>query len=155
MARYVAVVDTPMSVDEAFAFMSDMRLFASWDPAIIRAVQVAGHGPGPDAVVDLVFAGLGPARTLRYRVIAFDPPRTMVIDARSRLLRSHDLVTVEPRPAGSRVTYDAELVLAGSLAAADPALAVGFRLYGGVVAGGLRQALGGDLVHGGSGAPRT
>ncbi len=153
MARALAVVDTPLSVDEAFAFMSDMRLFASWDPAILRAVQVAGHGPGPDAVVDLVFAGLGPARTLRYRVSEFDPPHSMVIDARSRMLRSHDQLWVEPRGEGSRVTYDAELVPVGPLALAGPALAVGFRLYGGIVASGLAQALGGELVDGGLGAP--
>lgn len=141
MARYVVSVPTTLQARDAFAFMSDMRLFASWDPSIVRAVQVAGQGPGPDAVVDLVFAGLGPWRTLRYRVLDFVPGRSMTIEARSALLTSHDVVTVDPAPGGSVVTYDAELTLNGPAGLASPALAVGFRLLSDRAAAGLRQAL--------------
>jgi hypothetical protein len=133
-----------MSASEAFAFMSDMRLFASWDPSIIRAVQVAGRGPGPDAVVDLVFAGVGPARTLRYRVVEFEPGRRMAIEARTRLLTSYDVVLVEPAPGGAVVTYDAEFTVSGPLAVAEPAVAVAFRLLSDRAAAGLQQALTGS-----------
>lgn len=146
MARGVMVVNTPLSVSEAFDFMSDLRLFASWDPSVVRAVQVAGNGPGPDAEVDLVFVGLGPARTLRYRVVEFDPPSTMAIEASSRWLRSRDKVTVTPRSQGSQVVYEAELTLRGSLAVGEPVLSAAFSAFAHVVARGLRDALHGELA---------
>lgn len=141
MPRYVVTVDSALPVDEAFAFMSDMRLYASWDPSIVRAVQVVGHGPGPDAQVDLtvgLWFGLG---TLRYRVTAFDPPRSMVIEARNRWVSSYDVLTVQPAPSGSRVTYGAELTLHGPDLAGRAVLGLPFRVLSDRAAAGLRQVL--------------
>jgi hypothetical protein len=143
MARYVCTVRSPLSVEEAWAAMADVRSYAEWDPSIVAARQVSGDGPGPDAVVDLTFTGVGPWRTLRYQVVEFDPPRHMRIEARTRLLHSDDLLTVQPSGTGtgSVVTYDAQLRLNGPLALADPVLRVGFTALSSRADAGLRRYL--------------
>jgi hypothetical protein len=142
--RYVAVVETPLSVADAFAFMSDMRLYPSWDPGIVRAVQVVGTGPGPEAQVDLTFAGVA---KLRYRVTAYVTPREMVIEARNRFVRAYDVVKVDPTPTGSRVTYDATFSLNVPGPASGVVLGVPFRLLGSGAAAGLRAALRADKAE--------
>jgi hypothetical protein len=142
--RYVAVVETPLSVADAFAFMSDMRMFPSWDSSMVRAVQVVGTGPGPQAEVDLTFAGIGPLRTLRYRVTSYVTPREMVIEAGNRFLTSYDLVKVDPTPTGSRVTYDARLDLRVPGPVSGVVLGVPFRVLGSRAEAGLRAALRAD-----------
>lgn len=145
--RYVAVVETPLSVSDAFAFMSDMRLFPSWDSSIVRAVQVVGTGPGPQAQVDLTFAGVGPVRTLRYRVVSYVTPREMAIEARNRYLRAYDVVKVDPTTTGSRVTYDARLSLTVPGPLSGVVLGVPFRVLGSFAEAGLRAALHADQVQ--------
>ena len=144
MPRYVAVVETPLSVSDAFAFMSDMRLYPSWDPSIVRAVQVVGTGPGPQAQVDLTFGGLS---TLRYRVTGYVTPREMVIEARNRFVRSHDVVRVDPTPTGSRVTYDAEFRLNVPGPVSGIVLGPAFRVLSSGAAAGLRAALRAEEVQ--------
>lgn len=141
MPRYVATVHSPLSVADAFTFMADMRLYPSWDPSIVRAVQVVGHGPGPDAQCDLTVGLWFGLATLRYRVTSFEPPRSMVIEARNRWVSSYDVVTVEPSSTGSRVTYDAELTLHGPDVAGRALLGVPFRLLCDRATAGLRQVL--------------
>lgn len=141
MTRYVAVVDSTLSPEDAFAFMSDMRLFPSWDPMIVRAVQVSGQGPGADAVVDLTFGPSLRLSTLRYRVTVFDPPRSMVMEGRNRWLSSHDEVSVEPAAAGSRVTYSAEVRMSAPAPVGTAVLGLPLRVMGDRAAAGLRAVL--------------
>ena len=53
MPRFIATVKTPMNQEAAFAYMADLRNFEKWDPGVASSVQVAGEGPGPDAVYDV------------------------------------------------------------------------------------------------------
>jgi hypothetical protein len=142
MARYVCTVPTPLTAQEAWERMCDVRTYTRWDPSIVGARQVAGgEGPGPHAAVELTFAGVGPWRTLRYEVREYAAPHHMVIEARSTLLHSYDVLRVEPTGEGSVVTYDARLRLNGLLGLADPLLRVGFTALSSRAAAGLRRYL--------------
>jgi carbon monoxide dehydrogenase subunit G len=143
MAKYVTTIETPMAADEAFAYLADLRNFADWDPGVQEAVQVEGDGPGPDAVFDLTVEAPGKGLTLRYRTTAYDPPRSVTVEASSRMFTSLDTITVEPSGAGSIVTYDAELTLNGVLGIFDLALRPVFGRIGGRANDGLLRALDG------------
>lgn len=141
MARYVASPRSPLSPDEAFAFMSDVRRFAEWDPGVSRAVQVVGDGPGEGAVYELTVTA-GRTQKMRYEVVAYEPPRRLLIVAETPRLTSEDEIRVEPGPdGGSIVTYDARLTLKGWLRIFDPALKLAFKRIGDRAAAGLAQAL--------------
>ena len=145
--RYVATVSSPLSVEEAFAFLSDMRQYPSWDPSMSGARQVHGDGPGPDAEVLLEFGGVGPVRlSLRYAVVEYDPPHRMDIEARNAFVRSYDRVTVEPSGEGCLATYDATFRPRGPLRPLDALNGWWFRRLSDRAGAGLSHALGGTLV---------
>lgn len=101
--------------------------------------------PGPVALGSrfrLVAAFLGRRIPLEYRITAFERPARVVLRADDGKVRSTDEITVVPADGGSRVTYDAELTLAGPLGRAiDPVLGLVFRRIGDRAAAGLRATL--------------
>jgi hypothetical protein len=141
MARYVTRVRTPMSAEEAFAYMADLRRFAEWDPGVRRVVQVEGDGGGPEAVFDMTVATLGPDLTLRYETTEYDAPRSFRVVATSAFFTSDDRIRVETKRGKTIVTYDAELRLKGPLGFFDLGLRLVFGRIGDHAAAGLRNAL--------------
>lgn len=140
MARYITSVPTPLSPAAAFAYMSDVTHFVEWDPGTKRAVRVAGDGPGVGAAYDLTVEA-GTTTVMRYEVKEFEPPRRLLLVARTWLLTSTDEVRVEPDGSGAIVTYDARLELNGLLALFDPLLGLALRRIGDKAAAGLRRVL--------------
>ena len=147
MARYVVHVRSPKPVDEAFAYMADLRNFADWDPGVARVEQVQGDGPGADAVFDVAVKGIVGSITLRYCITGYEPPGTIVAQAKSPLLRSVDTITVRSAGTGSVVTYDTDLKLNGLLGLADPFLGLAFNQIGDRAAAGLVRVLDGEKVE--------
>lgn len=148
MARYVARTRTDRAADEVFAYLADLRNFAEWDPGVRRVEQVRGDGAGADAVFDVTVAGVGPLpdQTLRYRTVAYAPPREILVLAESTVLTSEDRITVAPEGDGAVVTYDADLRLNGPLRLGDPLLRLVFGRIGDRAAAGLREAVDGTTV---------
>ena len=145
MARYVTSVTTPMSAAEAFAYMADVTHFVEWDPGVKRVVRVAGGGDGVGAAYDLTVRA-GGTTVMRYEVKEYEPPRRILLVARTPFLTSVDLVTVEDAGSGCVVTYDATLTLNGPLRLFDPLLRVAFRSIGDRAAAGLRRVLSGKAM---------
>lgn len=144
MARYIVRVRSPKPPAEAFAYMANLANFAEWDPGVTKVEQSEGDGPGPDAVFDVSIKGLG--SPLRYRTTRYEPPRTIVVRAESRMLTSLDTIMVESDGAGSIVVYDAELTLNGVLGIANPLLGVAFDRIAGRAATGLVRVLEGERL---------
>lgn len=144
MARYIVRVRSPKPPAEAFAYMANLANFAEWDPGVTKVEQSEGDGPGPDAVFDVSIKGLG--SPLRYRTTRYEPPRTIVVRAESRMLTSLDTIMVESDGAGSIVVYDAELTLNGILGIANPLLGVAFDRIAGRAATGLVRVLEGERL---------
>jgi hypothetical protein len=146
MARYVTKVRTPRSVEEAFAYMADLRNFAEWDPGVTAAVQVEGGGGGPGTAFDVTVQSPGRDLTLRYVTVEHTPPTFVRVVAESRFLTSDDSVTVEADGDQTVVTYQADLMLNGVLGVVDPLLRLMFGRIGDRAAAGLREALEGVEV---------
>ncbi|MCX5742610.1 MAG: SRPBCC family protein [Proteobacteria bacterium] len=146
MARYITSIATPRSAAEAFAYMADVTRFVEWDPGVKRALQVAGDGPGVGAAYDLTVKA-GSTTVMRYEVKAYEPPRRLLLIARTRFLLSEDEVRVEPSGSGAIVTYDAKLTLHGPLGLFDPLLRIAFRRIGDRAAAGLERVLAGKVTE--------
>jgi hypothetical protein len=140
MARYVATVPASWTPEQAFAFLSDVTRFPEWDPGVLRAVQVAGSGPGLGAAYDLTVKAVG-TTTMRYEVRAFEAPRRVLLVAKTPFLTSVDEVRIEPASQGCVVVYDALLTLNGPLRLFDVVLRAAFRRIGGTAEAGLRRRL--------------
>ena len=149
MAHYTTSAPTAWDAADAFSYMADLRNFPEWDPGTVRATQLTGDGPGPDATYDLeVRAAGGRTTVMRYEVTEWDPPHRIVLTASTRVLRSVDEIRVGASPSGAVVTYDAQLDLSGALRLADPLLGLAFRRIGDRAAAGLRRTLAGDATVG-------
>lgn len=140
MANYVGVVTSNRPQAEVFAYLADASNFAAWDPGVIESTSVDETPPGPGSEFDVTVSGPRPT-TLRYRVIEFDAPETVVLEARSNLLWSRDRITVTATKSGSIVAYEAQLELIGSLRLLNPLLGPVFQRIASRAAEGLERAL--------------
>lgn len=142
MAHYVGTVTVERPPAEVFELLADMTNAPSWDPGVASATAV-GPGPvGEGSEFDLTVSVLGRKLPLRYRVVAHEPPRRVVLRAENGMVRSVDEILVSGRPGGGcAVTYDARLEARVLGAVVDPVLSVLFRRIGDRAMAGLRARL--------------
>lgn len=141
MARYLETIATTLAQDAAFAYLANLEHFADWDPGVRSSVLVRGDGPALGSAYDVTVNGVGRPMTLRYEIVAYEPPGRLVIDARTRTLRSVDTITVQAQGVGALVTYEATLWFDGLMRVANPVLAPFFHRIARRGGEGLRQAL--------------
>ncbi len=143
MARYICTVHSPLSVEEAFDYMADLRNFAAWDPGVSSATIRDDAEPGLDTAYNVTANG---AR-LVYRTVEYDRPGRVVVEANTSRLRSYDVIEVTERDGGSAVLYDATLELKGLFKLGEPVMKLMFNRIGDAAAAGLESALKGKLVR--------
>ncbi|HEX5586113.1 MAG TPA: SRPBCC family protein [Acidimicrobiia bacterium] len=152
MAHFHGSIRTAWSVDEAFAYMADLRNFAEWDPGTHAVAQVRGSGSGPGAAYDVEVHVGRPTMTLHYEIVEWDPPRRLLARGDNAWLVSYDEITVEAEGALTVVTYDARIELRGVLGVLDGLVDRGFQTTGKRAAAGLHGVLAG-APDGGSASP--
>lgn len=143
MPQYVATVTTDRSPESVFAYLSDLRNFAEWDPGVDRVELVSGTPGEADAVYDVT---LDRGMTLRYEVTDYIPGHKVTVIADNGRFRSVDVITVEKSVPGAVATYDATLTLSGPLKLFSPFLGPIFKRIGDKAAAGLENTLEGKLV---------
>ena len=141
MAKYTVSVESSKSVEEAFAYMADLRNFANWDPGVLTVTQVAGDGAGLGSSFDVAVKSVGGGTVLRYETVEYDEPGNLLVEARNSKFTSIDRITVVAKDEGSIVTYAAELLLNGCLSPRNPWLGWVFNRIGDRAAAGLRRVL--------------
>ena len=141
MARYVASLHSPRSVDHVFAYLSDFSTTQEWDPGVVEARRL-GDGPvGAGSTFVIVARFLGRETTLTYEVVDFIPRVRVTLRGENATVVSLDTITCEPDRDGTRVTYDADLKLKGPLKLADALLGLAFKSVGDRALEGLRAKL--------------
>ena len=141
MSKYKVSVESSKSVEEAFAYMADLRNFANWDPGVLTVTQVAGDGAGLGSSFDVAVKSVGGGTVLRYETVEYDEPGNLLVEARNSKFTSIDRITVVAKGEGSIVTYSAELLLNGCLSPLNPLLGLVFNRIGDRAAAGLRRVL--------------
>jgi hypothetical protein len=135
-----------MPVDQAFAYMADLRNFEEWDPGVVRSAQVRGESPSSGAAYDVTVENVGRETTLRYEVTDYEPPNRIQVVGKTWWLDVIDVIDVSEDDRGTLVVYDATLVLPFPLSVADKLLDRAFQKIGDRAARGMERALGGTLV---------
>ena len=141
MSKYTVSVESSKSVEDAFAYMADLRNFANWDPGVLTVTQVAGDGAGPESSFDVAVKSVGGGTVLRYKTVEYDQPGNLLVKAQNSKFTSIDRITIVARGEGSIVTYSAELLLNGWLSPFNPLLGLVFDRIGDRAAAGLRRVL--------------
>jgi carbon monoxide dehydrogenase subunit G len=142
MARYRAALDTPRAREDVFAYLSDFSSAEEWDPGVVQAERLDHAAIGEGTEFMLVADFLGRKTALTYRIVEYDPMRAVTFRGENDTVISTDRITFESTGGGTRVRYDAELVLKGPLRIADPLLGLAFNRVGDRALAGLRKKLG-------------
>ena len=141
MARYTATVDSPHAPSEVFAYLSDFSSAEEWDPGVVEAERL-DDAPVTDgqrvSARDEISTPQSDAHLPRRRVPPAEPVTFRGVNSS---VVSMDRITFEPWDGGTRVTYDAVLVLKGPLRIADPLLALAFNRVGDRALAGMRRTL--------------
>jgi hypothetical protein len=145
VATYETTLIIPCVLDEAFAFVSDFRNAALWDP---RTYAVEKATPGPIGVGTrfMLTGGMLTKHLVRrlhipesvagmplpYDVVRFEPPHEFVLEGESPVFRYRDLLEFSPTDGGActELRYSAELMLKGLMAVGEPFLRIMFRRIG-------------------------
>lgn len=142
MPRYVVTVPSSKSAADAFAYMSDMRLYPEWDKGISKAELVEGSAPGLGAAYAVTVRGVGGRDTVfRYDTTEWTDGTSLLLVGKGGPFKSVDRITVAPTATGCDVTYDATLTFSGLLAPFNLALGLVFDKVGDRAARGLRRVL--------------
>lgn len=141
MAHYNASIDTSHPPDEMFAYLSDFSSTQEWDPGVIEAERLGDAPVNEGTEFRLLASFLGRQIPLTYRIVEYDPPNAVTFRSESSTVVSLDRITFEPSDGGTRITYDADLVLKGPFTLAGPLLRVAFKRVGARALAGLRRTL--------------
>jgi hypothetical protein len=141
MAWYATTVESLLPPGEAFAYIADFSNANIWDPSVSEARRV-GDGPlGTGSSFDLVARFGGRDVPLCYRIVEYEPPRRVVLEARRPGFVSRDTITVTPAAGGSQIRYDAHLEFSGIRRLLDPVMQRIFDRVGAAARAGLQVAL--------------
>lgn len=116
----------------------------------MEAERLGSGAIGEGTEFRLVAEFLGRKTPLTYRVVEHEPPRAVTFVGESATVVSHDRITFDAIPGGTRVGYDADLRLKGPLKLADPLLALAFNRVGDRALEGLRAVLTGPVHRAGA-----
>ena len=141
MAYYRAQLDVRHPIDEVFAYLADFSNTEKWDPGVVSAKRRGGGPVSLGTRFKVVSKFLGQELPLDYRIVQYDPPSRVVLEAENENLRLVDTITFEKTAQGTRLIYDANLAFKGIRYAGDFALHLGFQWIGRRALEGLRSAL--------------
>jgi hypothetical protein len=141
MARYLDVIDVPVTPIEAFEYLADFAHCAQWDPGVVEAERLSKGEARQGSAFRVVTRFFGRRVELRYSILVHEPPHTLVLEACDGSVRSIDEISFTPRAGGTRITYDARLELRGWRRVFDPLLQCAFFDLGRRAARGLRKRL--------------
>jgi hypothetical protein len=130
MPRLHETLDTPLSLDETFAFVADFANARLWDPGV--ATSEREGPPGPVRLGTRYRLGVrmrGRIAPMVYEITTWDPPQRDI--------------RFGPRPdgTGTRVEYVADIRLTGWLRLLEPFAGGAFRKIAADAVGGMQQAL--------------
>lgn len=141
MAQFGTLIESALSQETAFGYMTDFSSARISDPSVRRADRVDREPVGRGSTFDPVARFAGSDVELRHEIFERDPPRRVVLEARRPGFVSRDTLTVEAREPGCLVHYDARLELSGARGLLDWPLQRVFDRIGAKAEAGMRSAL--------------
>ena len=143
MAMYETTLIVPRPIEDTFAFVSDFRNAARWDPRTY-SVSKTTDGPIGTGTRFMLTGSLLRQDTLRrfhlsesvigmalpYDVVSFNAPDEFILEGESSILRYRDRLRFSAQGNFTQLIYYAELEMKGPLALMDRLLSRTFRRIG-------------------------
>jgi hypothetical protein len=154
VATYETILWIPRPIEETFAFVSDFRNAARWDPRTYSAEKTTDGSIGVGTQFVLT-GGMMPKNVVKrlhlpesvagmslpYNVVTFDAPNEFTLEGESKMLRWCDHLEFTAEGDSTRLRYYAELELKKFTAAGEALLRRMFQRIGDGATAGLPAAV--------------
>ena len=141
MTRLRETIETPLPIDDAFAFVADFANARHWDPGVATSERI---DPGPVGVGARYRLGVrmrGKVAPMEYRVTTWEPGRRVVLAGEGSNVSAIDEIRFEPTPTGTRIDYTADIRLTGWMRVVEPFAGGAFEKIAKDALGGMQAAL--------------
>ena len=136
------VVETRLPQPSAFAFLADFANAGRWDPGVASSEAVDDTPVGIGKRYRLGVRMQGRVSPMEYVITDYQPASRVVLTGQGAGVRAVDTIELEPGAhGGTRITYTADIRLAGLLGLVQPFLGGAFRKIARDAMDGMRGAL--------------
>lgn len=142
MTRINETIETPLAVDDAFAYLADFANSREWDPGVTSAERIGDGAVGVGSRYRLEVRQGGRSVPMEYRITEFDAPHRVVLEGSGSGITAVDEMRFTPTSdGGSTVDYIADIRLEGLLRFVQPFLGGTFRRIAADASDGIRRTL--------------
>jgi carbon monoxide dehydrogenase subunit G len=141
MTRLHEIIETPLPVDEAFAFVADFANAQHWDPGVATSERIDEGPVGLGARYRLGVRMRGRVAPMEYRITTWEPTSRVVLTGEGSNVSAVDEIRFEPAGSGTRIDYTADIRLGGWMRLAQPFAGGAFRKIATDALGGMQRAL--------------
>ena len=110
-------IDTPLAIDDAFAFVADFANSMHWDPGVATSERIDAGPVGVGARYRLGIRLRGRVAPMEYRISVYEPNRRVVLVGEGSGVAAVDEIRFTPRGTGTHIDYVADIRLQGADAA--------------------------------------
>ena len=134
-------IETPLPIDEAFAYVADFANSQEWDPGVVTSERL-DEGPVGTGSRFRLGVRLGPrVAPMEYRISVFEPATRVVLIGSGSGVSAVDEIRFERLDTGTRIDYTADIRLGGLLRLIQPFLGGAFANIGRNAADGMQRTL--------------
>ena len=142
MAHYQRTFAVEKDLPACFAYVSDFRHTATWDPMVTQATLVGGEPIRVGTTFEVISKFIGSKTvTLPYTVEEFEPNRRLVMSGTSSIMRYTDTIDFAATEAGTQISYDAKAELTGLLGLGNFVFPLMFKRIGDNATDGIQRAV--------------
>jgi carbon monoxide dehydrogenase subunit G len=141
MTRLHETIDTPLPIDDAFAFIADFANSQHWDPGVATSERIDEGPVGLGARYRLGIRMRGKVSPMEYRITAYEAPHRVVLTGEGSGVSAVDEIRFAPTPTGTHIDYTADIHLGGWMRLAEPFAGGAFRKIATDALGGMQRAL--------------
>ncbi len=141
MTRLRERIQTPLPIEDAFAYLADFANSEEWDPGVATAERIGAGEVGVGTRFRLGVRQGDRVTPMEYRITIFEPPRRVVLVGSGSRVEATDDIRFEANAAGTVVEYIADINLTGILRLAQPFMGGTFRRIAEDASDGISRTL--------------
>ncbi len=141
MTRLHEIIETPLPIEESFAFIADFANSQHWDPGVATSERIDDGPVGLGSRYSLGVRMRGRVAPMEYRITAFEAPNRVVLTGEGSGVSAVDEIRFEPAGSGTRIDYTADIRLSGWMRLIQPLVGGTFEKIAKDALGGMQRTL--------------
>lgn len=136
-------IETPLPIEETFAFIADFANSSRWDPGVATSERIDAGPVGLGARYALGVRMRGRVAPMEYRITTYEPPTRVVLTGEGSGISAVDEIRFAPRAdgTGTAIDYTADIRLGGWMRLIQPFVGGTFEKIARDALGGMQRAL--------------